>query len=288
MMELLGHDVFREFGLVAFAAQVREVKVAQPGGHDLRGGFGGVHVREMAVAAQDALLERPRAARTILQHLHVVVGFEHEGVRVPDAVKHELGRVAEVGGKADVAVRGAQKISDRVLRVVRNGKRLDAHVADFKPRAGLEQPPVNFRFECVLGFQGEVGFLAPLFLERPNRSVLCVAVAINRDVKFIREAEQAGDVIRVFVGDQNGGEIFRRAADSGEALADLQRGKSGVHEDAGFGGLDVGAIAGGAAAEDGEFDGHKKTLPAGKMAGKFFPAVNHFNRAYLTFQADPA
>jgi hypothetical protein len=27
VMELLGHDVLREFGLVAFAAQVREVKL---------------------------------------------------------------------------------------------------------------------------------------------------------------------------------------------------------------------------------------------------------------------
>ena len=59
-MELLGHDVFGEFGLVAFAAQVRgKAKVAQPGGHDLRGGFGGVHVREMAVSPEDALFERP-------------------------------------------------------------------------------------------------------------------------------------------------------------------------------------------------------------------------------------
>jgi len=51
VMELLGHDVFREFGPVAFAAQVGEVKVAQSGGHDLRGGFGGGDVREMAVAS---------------------------------------------------------------------------------------------------------------------------------------------------------------------------------------------------------------------------------------------
>ena len=50
-------------------------------------------------------------------------------------------------------------------------------------------------------------------------------------------------MVAVFVGDQDGGEIFRRATDGGEALADLQRGKPGVHKDAGFCGLDVGAIA---------------------------------------------
>jgi hypothetical protein len=109
----------------------------------LRGGFGGGDVREMAVAAEDALLERPRAARTILQHLHVVVGFEDEDVRGADAVEHEPGGVAEVGGEADVAARGAQKKSDGVLRVVRDGKGFDEDVGDSKLRR-CEQPPVEF------------------------------------------------------------------------------------------------------------------------------------------------
>ena len=210
-MELLGHDVLREFGLVTFAAQVGEVKVAQPGGHDLRGGFGGGDVREMAVAAEDALLERPRAARTILQHLHVVVGFEDEDVRGADAVEHEPGRVAEVGREADVAAGGAQKKSDGVLRVMRNGKGFDQHVGDLKARAGGEQLPVDFRFESVGVFQREIGFLAPFVFERPDGCVLRVAIAKNGNTKFIRDAEQSGDVVRVFVGDENGCEIFRRA-----------------------------------------------------------------------------
>ena len=84
----------------------------------MRGGFGGGDVREMSVASEDALLERPRAARTILQHLHVVIGFKDEDVRGADAVEHELGGVAEVGGEADVAAGRPQKKSDGVLRVV--------------------------------------------------------------------------------------------------------------------------------------------------------------------------
>src|ERR1039458_4924617 len=86
-LEAVGHDAVGEFGLVALAAQVREVKLAQLGGHDLRGGFGGGFVGQMAVAAENALLEAPRAARTILQHLHVMIGFEHEDVRGADAVE---------------------------------------------------------------------------------------------------------------------------------------------------------------------------------------------------------
>ena len=61
----------------------------------------------------------------------------------------------------------------------------------------------------------------------------------------------------MFVRDQDGGEIFRHPADGGEALADLARAEPGVHEDAGFIGFEVGAIAAGTAAENGEFDfGH--------------------------------
>jgi len=106
-MKLLGHDVFGERGRVTFAAQMREVKLFQIGGHDLRDGLGGGDVGDVAVPAEDALLQRPRAARTILQHLHIVIGFEDEDVRDADAFQHELGDVAEVGGESDVAGSGA-------------------------------------------------------------------------------------------------------------------------------------------------------------------------------------
>ena len=183
VMELLGHDVLREFGLVAFAAQVGEVKVAQSGGHDLRSGFGGGHVREMAVAPEDALLKRPRAARTILQHLHVVIGFEDEDVRGADAVEHEFGRVAEVGDEANVAASGAQQKSDGVLRIVRDGKCFDQNVGDFKARTGVEEVAVEFGLQLKF------------------KRVLRVAVTVNRDVQLRGDSNEAGNVVAVFVRD---------------------------------------------------------------------------------------
>ncbi len=44
-------------GLLHSRLRVGKVKVAQFGGHDLRGGFRSGHVREMAVTAKDPLLE---------------------------------------------------------------------------------------------------------------------------------------------------------------------------------------------------------------------------------------
>jgi hypothetical protein len=63
-------------------------------------------------------------------------------------------------------------------------------------------------------------------------------------------------MIGMFVGNENAGEIFRRAADGREALSDLTGAKSRVHEDAGFVGFHVGAIAGGPAAKNGEANSH--------------------------------
>lgn len=103
LVQLLGHDVFGEFGRIAFAAQVREVKLLQFAGHDLGDGLGGGDVGDVPVATKDALFQRPRAARTFLKHFHVVIGFEHEDIRAADAFKDEFGDVTKVGGKTDVA-----------------------------------------------------------------------------------------------------------------------------------------------------------------------------------------
>jgi hypothetical protein len=77
LLQALADDAVREFGAVAFAAQVAEVQMAQVGGHDLLSGISGGFVREMAVPAQNALLEAPGPRGAILEHLDIVIGFQH-------------------------------------------------------------------------------------------------------------------------------------------------------------------------------------------------------------------
>ena len=69
--------------------------------------------------------------------------------------------------------------------------------------------------------------------------------------------------------------IFRRAADRRQALPDLARSKPGVNQHAGGFGFDVGAIAGRTAAQNGESDGHKRTVTA------LAKARNSFSRQRL-------
>ena len=90
----------------------------------------------------------------------------------------------------------------------------------------------------------------------------------------------------MFVRDQDGGEIFRHTADGGEPLADLARAEPGVHEDAGFSGFDIGAIATGTAAENGEFDGHAWTLVARKQRGKLFSTTEAWSKIQLWVLCD--
>ena len=47
-------------------------------------------------------------------------------------------------------------------------------------------------------------------------------------------AAETADVIAVLVSDENAGEIFRRATDRREAMADLPQAEPGIHEDARF------------------------------------------------------
>ena len=63
--------------------------MAQLGGHDLLSGISSGFVREMAMPAQDALLEAPGPAGAILEHLDVVVRLQHEGVGRSHPFEHQ-------------------------------------------------------------------------------------------------------------------------------------------------------------------------------------------------------
>lgn len=251
-LETQRHDALRQVGFVAFAAEVREEQMAEAAAHDVGGAVGGGLIRQMAVPAKNPLLQAPGPAGTVLQHLHIVIGFQHEHIRLTDALGDDARDVAEVGGKADVARSGAQEEAHRVLRIVRQRERLDREVADFKARAGGEQPEFGAHAGDTFDF------------------VLGGAIAVNGQVQFVRESFQAGDVITVLMGDENGREIFRRAADAGQALADLSHAESRVHQHARLAGFNITAVAGGAAAEDREFDCHPETLGPGAQGGNAF------------------
>lgn len=232
------HDALGEFGFVALAAEMAEIQITQLGGHDFLRCFGSGFVGKMSVTAKDSLLEAPRTARTVLQHFHVMIGFEHQCIGGSDAFEHQLGRMAKVGKKTNVRPVRAQQKPHRILGIVRNGKCFNKNVANFKAHAGAEKAEGKFALELKLNFFSGG------------------AVAVNRDVQFLCQRAQAGDVVTVFVCDENAGQIFRRAANGGEPLSNLTEAEARIHEDARLGGFHIGAIAIGAAAQNRQVNSH--------------------------------
>lgn len=173
----------------------------------------------------NALFQTPRTVRTILQHLDVVVRFQHEGVCVADAFRDEPCDVPKVGGETNICGGGAQQETRWVLGIVRNCKCLHGDVANVKTATGNEQSKIRLHPEDALNF------------------FHCGAVAIDRDPQFVGEPAKPHDVIRVLMSDENCGEILRCASDAGEALANLAAAESGVNQDTRFVGFDVRAVS---------------------------------------------
>ena len=124
--------------------------------------------------------------RIVLQKFFVVIGLDHERVDVAEPFHHHLGRVTEIGNEPKRARPGMKCVSDRIDRIVGNGKRLHGDIADRKIRAGLKQPPVPMPGQ---------GAAANCF--RSER------VTIDRNVKFPAKHFEAANVIAMFVGEEN-------------------------------------------------------------------------------------
>lgn len=247
----LADHLLGEFRAVAFPAEMAKVDVAQVGRHDFLCGIGGVGVGQMAVPAGDALLEAPRASG-ILQHLQIMVRFQNEDVGGADAFQGEFGRMAKVSQKADLARRGAEQKTNGIRGIVRNAESVHHDIANFKTAAGAEDAAI------------ELGFKLPFnaFLGR--------TVTVDGNLQLRTKRRKPIDMVGVLVGDQDARESFRGAANGCQTLADLTQTEAGIDENAGFGGLQVGTITAGAAAENRELNGHSLTVVAGVVRGNIF------------------
>src|SRR5439155_6259763 len=91
-----------------------------------------------------------------------------------------------------------------------------------------------------------------------------------RNLQFRAQRGQALNMIAVFVGYENAVQTFRCAANREESIADLPAAEARVDEQACFVGFDIGAIAGGAAAENRKLNGHAPTLGSQNFGGNPF------------------
>jgi len=96
---------------------------------------------------------------------------------------------------------------------VQDIERLDDNVAHFKTVPGGEESAVELRLKLKF------------------KRILGRAIAINRHAKFLAQARQSLDVIRMLVGEQDGREILRGPADGSQSFPDLPETESRINED---------------------------------------------------------
>ena len=174
-------------------------------------------VRKVAGAAHDALLEIPRV-RTGLEHVQVVVRFDHERVRTQQVVSHRIRHVPQIRCDRELATAIADAEPDWVDRVVRDRERLDIEVADRELAAGLER---DQRRGSLL----------------PRQVVGCQPRHVDRYARLAGKDFQPLDMIRVLVRDHDGVERTVILANGLEPQLDLSTAKAGVEQDAnGIGG----------------------------------------------------
>lgn len=203
-----------QFRMVVVLAQVAEDKRRGTGGEIVPEKIGNDVVREMAVAAHHALLYGPWI-RADLEHFDIVIGFEQQNIRGAQMVLDGIWDVAKIGGNPDFDARGAKGVADRIDGIVRNGETVDRDIADRE------------RTACLETFDG--GFAG--FPIDDRRGALR-NVDGNGAAQFAEEAAEAGNVIGVFVGDEDGVEPIKRFARGGETLHEIAYTQARVNEEA--------------------------------------------------------
>jgi len=96
-LQLPAHRRVRQLRLVAITAQVAEVKMLKVRRHDFRRQIRRCVVGKMPVPTHDALLHAPWPAHVVLEHLQIVIGFQHQHVCLPHPFHDELRGVTKVG-----------------------------------------------------------------------------------------------------------------------------------------------------------------------------------------------
>lgn len=100
-----------------------------------------------------------------------------------------------------------------------NGEAIDFDIADSEARSGLEERKAGDKFAPRNGGSGQ---------ER----------TIDWNIKFAGDGGDAGNVVGMLVGDEDGVEGFGIDGDGGEALEGFLAAQSGINEDAGAAGGD--------------------------------------------------
>ena len=180
--------------------------------------FGERVIGQMPHPAHHPLLHRPRI-RPRTQHLHIVIRFHHQHAAAPQMVAHARRHVAEIGGKTDFDAFGAKGEAHRIGGVVRNGEGHDLDIAHAEAPAGGE----------VFGLR-QLWNRTLLVAHRPAPGLMGRRSQEDRHIQFCGQPLQSGNMVGVFVRDQDRGNFLGALAQRPQPLASFAARQPGIHQ----------------------------------------------------------
>ena len=128
----------REIRIIVLLRKMREDEIARARVEAFRVAkvFADGMIREMPGAAEHALLDDPRI-RADLEHVQIVIRFEHKTIGIAEMNFHKFWHVAEVGNERHLRAVGAKREADRIGGIVRNLESMNIDIADRKVLARL-------------------------------------------------------------------------------------------------------------------------------------------------------
>lgn len=167
-----------------------------------------------------------------------MIGLDHQNVRAPNPFDDQFGGMTEIRQETDVLFTRSQHEPDRVVRIVRHGKRFHTHLTHFERTARAEDAKIEPGLE--------------LHLDR----FLGQAIAKDRNGQFGAERAEPVRVIGMLVREENARKTFRRTTDLGEPFPNLPGAEPGINQQARVSAFEVSAITIRTAAQDRELNRH--------------------------------
>src|SRR5258708_9901140 len=133
----------------------------------------------MTFSPHDALLHGP-GVRTHLEHLQIVIGFEHQQIGAAQVEFYGIRHIAEVGDDADLDALRTETEADRIDGVVRDGEAVDVDISDRKRSPGLETVQLGSVLAPGNGGagQGRGGYREAYVLCEPYHSTRAVRLVV--------------------------------------------------------------------------------------------------------------
>lgn len=213
--EIFRHGAIGQFRTVIVATEMAQADIVQVRRIVIRQEFGGLAVAQMSPSRCDPPFQWIRIA-AVLQHIFIVITFDHQMIRFADVVRHFVGDGADIGCQRKFLIAKLEKIARVIGTVVGHIKGRNAKIFDVERLAFFDVP------------SGPVQTV--LYQRTTVDAFVNFSRSIYRNVELFAQVSYGFDVIVMIVRDEKG--INGRDIDSAfrKALFDDARAYTGIDE----------------------------------------------------------